>query len=112
MVQKYVVQLIDDLTQEPIEEGAGDSVFFAVDGVSYAIDLTSTHADELRSALAPYVSAGRKAESAARAKPSASPARTTTGDTKAIREWASQHGYTVSTRGRIPAEVQAAYNNR
>jgi hypothetical protein len=53
VVQKYLVQLIDDLTQEPLEEGAGESVFFAVDGVSYAIDLTSAHAEELRSALAP-----------------------------------------------------------
>jgi hypothetical protein len=41
-----------------------------------------------------------------------SSARSAAGDTKAIREWASQHGYTVSTRGRIPSEVQAAFNNR
>ena len=112
MAQKYIVQLVDDLTQEPIEEGAGESVRFSLDGVGYTIDLTSEHADEFRNALAPYVSKARKGDAAPKAAPRAgsSGARGQKGDLKAIREWASSNGYKVSSRGRIPAEVQSAYN--
>jgi hypothetical protein len=109
MAQKYIVQLVDDLTQQPIEDGAGESVRFALDGVSYTIDLTSEHAEEFRAALTPYVNAARKADVAVRAKASTS-SRAPKGDLKAIREWANANGYSVSSRGRIPAEVQSAYN--
>jgi Lsr2 len=112
MAQKYIVQLVDDLTQEPIEEGAGESVRFSLDGVGYTIDLTNEHADEFRTALAPYVSKARKGDVAPKSAPrtTSSGARGPKGDLKAIREWASANGYKVSSRGRIPAEVQSAYN--
>lgn len=113
MAQKYIVQLVDDLTQEPIEEGSGESVRFSLDGVGYTIDLTNEHADELRNALAPYVGKARKGDAAPRAgarSGSSSSSRAPKGDLKAIREWASSNGYKVSSRGRIPAEVQNAYN--
>jgi hypothetical protein len=112
MAQKYIVQLVDDLTQEPIEEGEGESVRFSLDGVGYTIDLTSEHAHEFRNALAPYVSKARKGDAAPRAtaRSGGSSSRAPKGDLKAIREWASSNGYKVSSRGRIPAEVQNAYN--
>jgi hypothetical protein len=113
MAQKYIVQLVDDLTQEPIEEGEGESVRFSLDGVGYTIDLTTQHADELRNVLAPYVSKARKGDGVARAgsrSGASSPSRGPKGDLKAIREWASSNGFKVSSRGRIPAEVQNAYN--
>jgi GNAT superfamily N-acetyltransferase len=112
MAQKYIVQLVDDLTQEPIEEGAGESVRFSLDGVGYTIDLTNEHADELRNLLSPYVSKARKGDGVGRAagRSATASARAPKGDLKAIREWASSNGYKVSSRGRIPAEVQNAYN--
>jgi hypothetical protein len=109
MAQKYIVQLVDDLTQQPIEDGSGESVRFSLDGVSYTIDLTTDHAEEFRSALSPYVNAARKADVAVRAKASSTP-RAPKGDLKAIREWANANGFTVSSRGRIPADVQTAYS--
>ena len=112
MAQKYIVQLVDDLSQENIDDGSGESVRFALDGIGYTIDLTAAHASELRDALAPYVSAARKSDSVARA-PRATAARTPRapkGDLKAIRDWANANGHPVSSRGRIPAGVQDAYN--
>ena len=109
MAQKYIVQLVDDLTQQPIDDGNGESVRFSLDGVSYTIDLTSEHAEEFRSALSTYVSAARKADVVSRPKASSAP-RAPKGDLKAIRDWANENGYTVSSRGRIPAEVQNAYS--
>lgn len=108
MAQKYLVQLIDDLTQEQIEVGAGESVAFGVDGSSYAIDLTGEHAAQFRALLEPYITAARKADSATAPTRSTRPAASKQ-DLKAVREWASANGYTVSDRGRVPNEVQTAY---
>ena len=100
--------MIDDLSQDPIEDGAGESVAFGVDGASYAIDLTGEHATEFRALLEPYVSAARKANFSTASTRSSRPAAPKQ-DLKAVREWASANGYAVSDRGRVPNEVQKAY---
>jgi hypothetical protein len=110
MAQKYIVQLVDDLTRLPIEEGAGESLDFGLDGQHYAIGLTREHADELRSVLQRYVSAARKGDGATPTGAPCSRGGNTKTDTMAIREWANNIGHTVSSRGRIPADVQKAYN--
>lgn len=110
MAQKYIVQLVDDLTNEPIEDGEGETVTFAVDGVSYAIDLSTEHAGEFREVLTTYVSAARKADAAATSKArSTSRPAAPKSDLKDVRSWAESNGFTVSSRGRIPADVQEAY---
>jgi hypothetical protein len=110
MAQKYIVQLVDDLTNEPIEEGAGETVTFSLDGVSYAIDLSTDHADEFRGVLNTYVSAARKADAVSASKSrSASRSSAPKNDLKDVRSWAESNGFTVSSRGRIPANVQEAY---
>lgn len=100
MAQKVQVVLVDDVDGGKADE----TVKFALDGVTYEIDLTTAHARELRDALAPWVAAGRKVSgrSASRGRSS--------GDTGKIRAWAKQNGFGVSERGRISAEVRAAYN--
>jgi hypothetical protein len=92
----------------PIEDGAGESLAFGIDGASYAIDLTDEHAAEFRAVLAPYVKAARKADLATAPTRSSGPAASKQ-DLKAVREWASANGYAVSDRGRVPNEVQKAY---
>ncbi len=110
MAQKYIVQLVDDLTSEPIEDGTGESVHFALDGVSYTIDLTADHADEFRSALNQYVAAARKADAASsKSRPTSRTSSAAKSDLKDVREWASKNGFEVSSRGRIPGNVQEAY---
>jgi hypothetical protein len=111
LAQKYIVQLVDDLSNEPIEDGAGESVHFSLDGVSYTIDLSTEHADEFRTSLGQYVNAARKADAVAASKSrstrSSSSASKT--DLKDVRDWASKNGFEVSSRGRIPGSVQEAY---
>lgn len=111
MAQKYIIQLIDDLTNEPIEDGTGETVNFSLDGVHYAIDLSSRHADEFRSALGTYVSAARKADSASgvKTRPGSRSSAGSKTDLKEVRDWAGRNGYEVSNRGRIPGHVQKAY---
>ncbi|NLI18710.1 MAG: Lsr2 family protein [Actinomycetales bacterium] len=103
MAKKSVVQLVDDIDKSL----ATQTVAFALDGVSYEIDLNDAHAAELRDAFAPWVAhaqrvGGRKSTRAA-AAPSAG------SDAAKIREWARAKGLEVSERGRIPAEVREAY---
>ena len=56
MAQKVKIILIDDLDGGEADE----TVKFGLDGTQYEIDLSSAHADELRNALATYVSAARR----------------------------------------------------
>lgn len=105
MAKKSVVQLVDDIDRSL----ATQTVAFALDGVSYEIDLNDSHANELRDAFAPWVAhaqrvGGRKSTRAAGA---AAPAAAS--DAAAIRVWARERGLEVSERGRIPAEVREAY---
>lgn len=104
MAQRVEYILVDDVDDGP----AHDTVTFALDGISYEIDLSEENADRLRGALSEWIGharrhSGRRTTGARRA-----PAKRT--DLSAVREWARGQGYTVSDRGRIASEVQAAYD--
>lgn len=107
-MKRITIQLVDDLDGTVIATGEGGTVTFAVDGVSYEIDLGRANQQALRDALKPFIehsrSLGRRsgAGTARKRSPGGS-------DTAAIREWAQRQGRTVGDRGRIPAEVRAAY---
>lgn len=111
MAQKVQVLLVDD-----IDGGTADeTVSFSIDGVSYEIDLTSEHANELRESLATWVgharkTGGRAASSSGRGRGSRrSSGGSSASDAGAIRDWAKANGHPVSERGRISADVKAAY---
>lgn len=104
MAQRRIVELIDDLDETIIEEGGTQT--FAVNGTTYEIDLTSANLDKLRDALAPFIAAGRRVRNTPPAK-----APSSKRDLNAIREWARKNGYTVSDRGRVAADIVAAYQN-
>lgn len=99
MAQKVQVVLVDD-----VDGGSADqTIKFAFDGASYEIDLSNVHAAEFRDAVALWIRAGRKVSGRAGAR------TTPNGDTSKIRAWAKSSGFSVSERGRISAEVRAAY---
>ena len=109
MAQKVQVVLVDDLDGGAAEE----TVTFALDGVSYEIDLSAANAAQLRDALASWVGHARRVGGRARpARRGTGAGRASSGDSAAIREWARSNGFTVNERGRIPAEVKAAYDAR
>jgi hypothetical protein len=104
MAQKVQVLLVDDVDGGPADE----TVTFAVDGVTYEIDLTTKNAAKLRDALAVWQGHARKISGRSSSR-SAPRARASRGDAQAIRDWAKAQGHKVSERGRISAEVKAAY---
>ncbi|WP_141275433.1 histone-like nucleoid-structuring protein Lsr2, partial [Streptomyces cacaoi] len=56
MAQKVQVLLVDDVDGGEADE----TVVFALDGKTYEIDLNTTNADKLRSALEPFLKNGRR----------------------------------------------------
>lgn len=109
MARKIVHQLVDDIDGTLLESGEGETIHFSLNGAAYEIDLTSAHASELREAIAPYISAGRRATAASGNSAAARRRSPSNSDTSAIRAWAKQSGMKVSERGRIPAEIVEAY---
>ena len=109
MAQKVQVVLLDDLDGGSADE----TVSFALDGVSYEIDLSSDNAAALREAFASWVGHARKVGGRTKAARRSGGTRSgAASDSTAVREWARANGYKVNDRGRIPAEVKAAYDNR
>lgn len=110
MARRIVHQLVDDIDGTLLEVGEGETVRFSLNGTAYEIDLTNSHADELRAALDPYIKAGRRASAVG--VRTAAPRRRASRDSEVgeIREWAKKNGFKVSERGRISAEVMEAYH--
>lgn len=107
MAQKVSIILIDDIDGNEAQE----TVTFGLDGVSYEIDLTTENAEKLRDALAPWVGHARKvARGGGRRRGAGAGTASGAGPTAAeMREWGRANGFEVSDRGRVPADLRAAY---
>jgi hypothetical protein len=115
MAQKTIVTLVDDLTGEEAEKIS--TVEFALDGVTYELDLTDENSTKLHDTLSQYAKAGRKIGRQPRSSPRPGRVIKSTGGAagynretlKSIREWAKKNGHNVSDRGRLPADVVQAW---
>lgn len=115
MAKKVTVSLIDDVDGESI---ADETIEFAIDGVSYEIDLSSSNAAKLRDGLEEWVSSARRVSGRRRVKSAATATAAPKNrvvpidreQSAAIREWARRNGHKVSARGRISADITDAYN--
>lgn len=105
MAQRVQVTLIDDIDQT---EGA-ETVTFALEGVTYEIDLSTKNAAKLRDSLAPWIGHGRRVVASRSASATRAGSRRASTDSAAVREWARANGHTVSERGRISRAVMDAY---
>jgi hypothetical protein len=110
-MHRTIVTLVDDLDGSE----AAETVRFGLDGESYEIDLSPTHADALRSSLQGWVDRARPA--GAERSTQLAPQRQTTvlpavGESRnaLIRAWAAETGQRAPARGRIPQGVVRAYD--
>lgn len=101
MALKITKVLVDDLDGS----SAAHTTTLTVDGITWEVDLSADNHDKLMAALEPFTSAGRKVGGR---RPSRRPAASGS-RTAQIREWAAANGKKVADRGRIPADVVAAY---
>jgi hypothetical protein len=119
MAQKVLVQLVDDLDGSE----ATQSVTFGLDGVSFEIDLTDAHAEELRASIDKFVQSGRrvgrssttvrrptqKGASGKAVAPAPGGALGLPAGQETIRAWARSNGFTVGPRGRIAQKIVDAF---
>jgi len=111
------VQVItDDLDGTELKPGQGRTVRFSFDGSDYAIDLSDKNVKRFTAEIEVWTSKAHPPEETSpagrrrRARTSGTTARTAAAtDTKAVRDWARDNGYTVSGRGRVSTEIRDAY---
>jgi hypothetical protein len=114
-VKITVVQVTCDLCGKVLtDHDLASDPGFAVGGVTYELDLCADHAEDLTKKLAPFVAVGHKESRRPRGggagrRPAVR--KSVAPDLKAVRAWAQDNGYAISGRGRIPAEVLAAYES-
>src|SRR2546429_6700206 len=111
MAGRPEVTLIDDLDGNAADE----TVAFALDGMSYEIDLSTKHAEALRKAMASYVTharrLGRSGPIVTRPR-GTGPARSDREQNRAIRNWAKKEGIELAERGRIPGNIVKQFEER
>lgn len=108
MAQKTTVEHTDDIDGSPAEHIA---VPFALDGVTYEIDLSGANYEKLQTTLAEWVAKGRRIGGRARLRSVGGTGKSTGTPPEAakVRVWANENGYELSPRGRIPASIVEAY---
>ena len=119
VAKRVTTQLVDDIDGSVIDDESGETIEFAINGVEYSIDLKAKNANEFHKKLDYYVGHATRVGGRKR-KPSPAAASTATAvggsvkrdpeQTRAIRQWAFDQGYEISERGRIPADIEEAYN--
>lgn len=126
MAKTVIVRAVCDRCIAEGNEGveSTEEVAFAYDGFSYKLDLCGRHAEDFHNTVQALIAAStdrssvgstRRARSASAAdgaggvRPAPRTARRDKEQLGAIREWARANGHKVSDRGRIPGEVEAAF---
>jgi hypothetical protein len=109
MAKQVLTQLVDDLDGGPADYA---DFTFALDGKTYEIDLSKENVIRLEGLLDEFIVAARRVRKQGPAKQPTRPASRDREQTRAVREWARRNGLEVADRGRIPASVVEAYENR
>jgi hypothetical protein len=110
VARKTVVELVDDLEGSVIEAGEGEHITFSVNGVDYEIDLKTKNAREFLKTLDFYIDHATKIGSQKRRPGTQAGSARSRSRARDVREWAAANGYAVSARGRIPADIQEAFD--
>jgi len=100
MTKQVSVSFVDNRDGSPAD--VTRSMTF--EGVRYSWDLSDDNDAKLQKALKPWLDCADKR--ATRGRASTNGQSSDNGD---VRAWAIENGFDVSSRGRISAEVQAAY---
>ncbi|QTJ68638.1 Lsr2 family protein [Rhodococcus sp. ZPP] len=110
MARKMVVELVDDLDGSVIEAGEGEHNSFLVNGVDYEIDLKTKNAREFLKTMDFYIEHATKIGGDERRPTAKAGSARSRSRAREVRGWAAASGYEVSARGRIPTDVQEAFD--
>jgi hypothetical protein len=107
-----VAQRTQVILEDDLDGGSADqTVQFGINGITYEIDVSNANAAKLDSALQPFIKVSRQISGGRSSSKRAVATNTKTDpeQLKAIRAWAKGKGHKVSDRGRISANIVAAY---
>jgi Lsr2 len=110
VASKTIIEMVDDL--DGTADGTVATQEFALNGVTYEIDLSETNRTRLEDLMEPFVAAGRRTGGRRRTPATGragTPGARSREETRAIREWAQRNGYEPSSRGRLSGEILEAY---
>ncbi len=102
----------ETITDDLDGSGNASAVSFSYNGAEYSIDLSNKNKTALDKVMKPYLEAatkvGGRRTSSRRSTGSAGKRQ----DLNDVRSWANSQGMKVSDRGRVSAEVLAAFDAR
>lgn len=114
---KKVVQLVeyvDDLDGSAVAEGDIETISFSYKGAAYEIDLKAANATKFDNAIQKYIDHARKAPRGTAARAASTRRSSGSGRSKEelaeIRQWLTDNGHEVSSRGRIKTELLDVYD--
>ncbi|USQ76727.1 histone-like nucleoid-structuring protein Lsr2 [Ornithinimicrobium cryptoxanthini] len=105
MAQRVQVILVDDLNGGE----ATETVEFALDGVTYELDLSDENATKLRDDFAQWIGVARRSGGRRQVRRGAGGSGASREELARIRDWGRANGFKVSDRGRVSRELQDAY---
>jgi Lsr2 protein len=101
---KRIVEVVEsDISGKP----NAATVTFGLAGTWYEVDLTQDEEEGLKQALQSYLAVSRKGS---RPPKKRQVPEMTAEERARIRDWAKKKGHKVPERGRIPKEIQNAYD--
>ena len=117
MTTRTLQVMTDDFDGTELKPGQGQTVRFSFEGTDYSIDLSDKNVKKFSTEIGVWVAKAHTVKDTALAarrrsragRTGRSSVKTSAADMKALRDWAREHGYTVSERGRVPTEVRDAY---
>lgn len=114
MSKQEIISYSDDLNGEQTEDVK--RVPFGYLGTYYEVDLNSEHQKELYEALQKFIAAATPIKpqhlDIPKQRQGHGEAKKHREELANMRNWAREHGFTVSDRGRIPKRVRNAYLSR
>lgn len=107
MAQRVQVILIDDLDGGE----ATETVEFALDGVTYELDLSDANAAKMRDSFAQWIGVARRSGGRRQTRRAGrgGGSGASRDELARMREWGRENGFKVSDRGRVSKELQEAY---
>lgn len=115
VARQIITTLLDDIDGTAADE----TVTFALDGNGYEIDLNAKNSKKLRDFLATFIEAGTRTgrvgagAQLTRHRGSVQSANSSDRqENKEIRLWATENGFQINDRGRIPQSIVDAYRSR
>ncbi|AFA76056.1 hypothetical protein GPOL_174p00350 (plasmid) [Gordonia polyisoprenivorans VH2] len=126
MAKKQTVAFIDDLDGREIDIDDAHTVSWAWSGVDYQLDVSAMNLDKIENGRVPLAKlltastrvGGRRQSTAPKIHTAPKPATTASAGsgadfpgpaTREIRRWATDAGYEVPARGKLPQSILDAY---